>query len=99
MCLICVSDRATDATLSLFPLPSLTPPTLLAKAKDARSFAIHTCVQHVPLRSHPSEGDFDKADHPQTMPSVVTYLAIGCYRKVVIYVWRDGDAEDPKVST
>ena len=33
------------------------------------------------------------------MPTLFTQLVIGCRRKLVIYSWRDGEAQDVKVCT
>ena len=32
------------------------------------------------------------------MPAVVTKLAVGCRRKIVLYSWRDGEPQDVQVS-
>jgi hypothetical protein len=32
-----------------------------------------------------------------SIPSVVTQLVVGCRRKVVVYTWKDGEAQDIKV--
>jgi Vam6/Vps39-like protein vacuolar protein sorting-associated protein 39 len=82
----------------LYPLPSLHPPTALPKTKSAFSFATHSSVQHVLVDgSKPEEGEFDKAGKSKTIPTVVTHLAVGCKRKVVVYSWKDGEPQDPKV--
>lgn len=31
------------------------------------------------------------------VPVVVTYLAVGCKRKIVVYSWRDGEPQEVKV--
>jgi hypothetical protein len=83
--------------VTLHPLPSLTPATALPKAKAAFSFATYSAVQHLSSDGtiyHPSDGDFDKA---KAIPTLFTQLVVGCRRKVVIYSWRDGEAQDVKV--
>lgn len=90
-------ELSKEATVTLFPLPTLSPPTPLIKAKAAFSFAIYTSIQdHLPEKSEFSAGeeDFTRA---KPIPTVVTQLLIGCRRKVVIYSWKDGEAQDPKV--
>lgn len=95
-----------DMTVTLFPLPGFAPSTPLVKAKAAFSFSVHTCVQH-PVHSPDSEKDSasdpmpictsDNAKAMQQIPSIVTQLLIGCRRKVVIYSWKDGEAQEVKV--
>lgn len=75
--------------MTLFPLPTLSPPTPLLKAKAAFSFAIHTSVQHAE-----TEGDFSRQD-PKT--SLITYLLVGCRRRAVLYSWKDGEPQEVKV--
>ncbi|KAJ7220172.1 hypothetical protein GGX14DRAFT_585899 [Mycena pura] len=81
----------SEATVTLFPLPTFSPPTPLLKAKAAFSFAIHTSIQHVAPEL--PAGDFMKAS---SIPTLVTQLVVGCRRKVVIHSWRDGEAQEPK---
>ncbi|KAF8071649.1 hypothetical protein FPV67DRAFT_1746459, partial [Lyophyllum atratum] len=86
----------SEATVILFPLPTLTPPTPLLKARAAFSFAVHSSVQHIQpdTKSEYSAGsEFTK---PQPIPAVVTQLLVGCRRKVVIYSWRDGEPQEVK---
>ena len=87
--------------MTLYPLPSFSPPTPLPKAQGAFSFAIHTVVEHVgdPPQS-PSLGSETPAVTTKNkgVPVVVTYLAIGCRRKIVVYSWRDGEPQEVKVS-
>ncbi|KAK7032798.1 rab guanyl-nucleotide exchange factor [Favolaschia claudopus] len=81
----------SESTVSLFPLPTFSPPTPLLKAKAAFSFAIHTSIQHVV--SEAVTGEFSK---PTSIPTLVTQLVVGCRRKVVIYCWKDGEPQDTK---
>jgi len=91
-----------DMTVTLFPLPGFAPSTPLVKAKAVFSFGVHTCVQHL-THSSESESDAmpistsDNAKAAQKIPSTVTQLLIGCRRKVVIYSWKDGEAQEVKV--
>ncbi|KAF7327882.1 Rab guanyl-nucleotide exchange factor [Mycena kentingensis (nom. inval.)] len=79
----------SEATVTLFPLPTLSPPTPLQKAKAAFSFAIHSSIQH----ATPSVPAGVKA---ASIPSLLTQLVVGCRRKVVVYSWKDGDAQESK---
>ncbi|KAH7913588.1 hypothetical protein BJ138DRAFT_1177962 [Hygrophoropsis aurantiaca] len=73
---------------TLYPLPSFSPPTVLAKAKGALSFAVHSSVHHETLESGKGED----------IPTMVTQLVVGCRRKVVIYTWKDGETQEIKES-
>ncbi|KAF9560733.1 hypothetical protein CPC08DRAFT_636245 [Agrocybe pediades] len=76
----------SDMTVTLFPLPSFTPPTPLVKAKAAFSFAIHSTIEkHAPesLATPP-------------IPNLITHLLVGCRRKAVLYTWKDGEPQDVK---
>lgn len=42
--------------------------------------------------SHPNAGATT-----MSIPSVVTQLLVGCRRKVVVYTWKDGEAQEIKV--
>ncbi|KAL0577985.1 Vacuolar morphogenesis protein 6 [Marasmius crinis-equi] len=84
----------SEATVTLFPLPGFTPPTILTNAKAAFSFAVHTCVQHL-LPDDPTEVGFTKSSK-KSIPTLVTRLVVGCRRKVVIYSWKDGDPQEVK---
>ena len=86
-----------DSTVTLFPLPSFAPPTPLVKAKGALSFAVNTSIQHLQPDGRPVDSDVGKS--PKAIPTLITQLVIGCRRRVVIYSWRDGDAQDTKVCT
>lgn len=85
-----------DAVITLYPVPHYAPPTPLPKTKSAMSFAVHSAVEYEysepPRAASPSsDGKTAKAGG---VPSVVTYLAAGCRRKIVIYSWKDGDVQD-----
>jgi Vam6/Vps39-like protein vacuolar protein sorting-associated protein 39 len=91
--------HTVDAQVTLFPLPTLAPPTALAKTKTAFSFAIHTAVQHLSTSASTerlAEGDFSKTT---SIPTLVSQLVVGCRRKIVVYTWTDGEAQEPKVSS
>jgi hypothetical protein len=84
----------------LYPLPSLSPPTPLPKAKAAFSFAVNSSIQHLEPESAPkpsSEGEFGATTPVPLAPSIVTQIVIGCQRRLVVYSWRNGDPQDPKV--
>ena len=89
---------------TLYPLPSFSPPTKLTQAKSALSFAVHSCLHNTFGVQSPdpagSPGGFSgeavKGQIP--IPTTVTTLVVGCRRKVVVYTWKDGEAQEVKVS-
>lgn len=85
-----------DSQVTLYPLPDFTPPTPLTKAKTVFSFAVHTFVEHEEAE-RPKSPYSDQSARRMAVPTMVTYLVVGCQRKMVIYSWRDGDAQDVKV--
>ncbi|KAK1227448.1 Vacuolar morphogenesis protein 6 [Marasmius sp. AFHP31] len=84
----------SEASVTLYPLPGLSPPTVLTNAKAAFSFAVHSCVQHLSPDGSVEVG-FTKPSK-KSIPTLVTRLVVGCRRKVVIYCWKDGDAQEVK---
>ncbi|GLB44890.1 putative rab guanyl-nucleotide exchange factor [Lyophyllum shimeji] len=86
----------SEAAVTLFPLPTFSPPTPLVKAKAAFSFAIHSSVQHVQPDWQPDYSAGVELAKPKPIPTVVTQLLVGCRRKVVIYSWRDGEPQEAK---
>ncbi|TFY63425.1 hypothetical protein EVG20_g6316 [Dentipellis fragilis] len=73
----------SESQVTLYPLPDVSSPTILVKAKAAFSFAVHTTVLHLlpdgsPLT--PSDAEFGSS---KSVPTMVTYLVVGCRRKVV----------------
>lgn len=85
----------SDSLVTLFPLPELVPPTPLQQSRKAFSFAVNSTVENT------SAGEkcqsFDSPSNPVPgVPTLVTYLVIGSQRKLVIYSWRDGEAQDIK---
>ncbi|KIY68727.1 hypothetical protein CYLTODRAFT_436489 [Cylindrobasidium torrendii FP15055 ss-10] len=80
----------SEMTVTLHSIPAFTNPTPLTQAKAAFSFTVFSHVQHIP-----KEGTFDNPD-ARTIPTLITYLVVGCRRKVVIYTWKDGEAQDVK---
>ena len=83
--------------VTLYPLSDFSKPTPLAKAKAAFSFSIYTSVQHLPTNapSSKSSGEFDRRI---AVPIVITYLVVGCRRRMVVYSWRDGEPQEVSVS-
>lgn len=77
----------------MYPLPSFTPPTPLAKG--ALSFAVHSSVHKAALSD--VEGGADSADGAGLTPTTVTQLVIGCRRKVIIHSWKDGQIQKATV--
>ena len=71
--------------MTLYGLPNFHASTVLTQAKSARTFAIFTTVQY--------EGSTELTKS-KGIAVVVTYLAVGCYRKLVVYSWKDGDHQE-----
>ncbi|THV01026.1 hypothetical protein K435DRAFT_718392 [Dendrothele bispora CBS 962.96] len=85
----------SDATVTLFPLPSFTPPTVLTSAKAAFSFGIHSYIYKEPQEPQADSGTFSSPKAP-SIPTLITTLIVGCRRKVVVYTWKDGEPQDSK---
>lgn len=83
--------------MTLFPLPTLSPPTPLTGAKAAFSFATHTFVEHILPGGKVEELSDVGFTKTKAIPTLVTQLIVGCRRKLVIYSWRDGEAQEAKV--
>ena len=66
------------------------------KTKGALCFALHTSVEYL-------DADPTGPSTPGTpgkgkgVPAVVTRLAVGCRRKIVIYAWKDGEPQEAQV--
>lgn len=89
----------SQSQVTLYNLPDLSNPTPLPKAKSAFSFAIQTSVQHLypdGRKIRPQDTEFTSPTIP--VPTVITYLVVGCQRKLVVYSWKDGEAQDIKES-
>ncbi|PFH51068.1 hypothetical protein AMATHDRAFT_143451 [Amanita thiersii Skay4041] len=99
----------SEATVTLFPLPTFSPPTPLVKAKGVLSFAVYSCVRRVDVPDTSggddskvvgSAGSFQaesvKSQMSRSPPMLITLLLVGCRRKVVLYSWRDGEAQEAK---
>ncbi|VDB94289.1 unnamed protein product [Peniophora sp. CBMAI 1063] len=84
-----------DSQVTLYPIPDFAPPTPLTKAKTVFSFAVHTFVEHEEA-ARPKSPYSDQSARRMAVPTVVTYLVVGCQRKMVMYSWKDGDAQDVK---
>jgi hypothetical protein len=96
--LILLFDGLQESQVTLFDLPDLSKSTPLLKAKTAFSFAVHTSVQHLypdGKTTRPQGAEFSSP--AITVPTVITYLVVGCQRKLVVYAWKDGEAQDIKV--
>lgn len=85
-----------EAQVTLFPYPTYSPPTPLVKAKGALCFALNTTVEYQTSESAApsSPGPSGKG---KGVPTVVTRLAIGCRRKIVLYSWKDGEPQEVQV--
>lgn len=82
----------------MYPLPTFASPTPLAKTKGALAFGTFTGTVYgeSDAKSRPSlDGELNKA---KDVPVIVTHLAVGCKRKIVLYSWRDGEPQEVKVS-
>ena len=88
-------DSPQESQVTLFNLPDLSTPTPLPKAKSAFSFAVNTSVQHLYPDGKATRSEFSSPAIP--VPTVMTYLVVGCQRKLVVYSWKDGEAQDIKV--
>ncbi|KAI0303616.1 CNH domain-containing protein [Multifurca ochricompacta] len=87
----------SQSQVTLFNLPELSKPTPLSKAKSAFSFSVHTSVQHLypdGKTIRPQGAEFGSPVIP--VPTVITNLVVGCQRKLVVYSWKDGEAQDIK---
>ncbi|KAG6884985.1 hypothetical protein C0993_006817 [Termitomyces sp. T159_Od127] len=66
------------------------------KAKAAFSFSVHSSVQDIEPEVKFDSSISDDFVKPKPLPMLVTQLLVGCRRKVVIYSWRDGEAQEVK---
>ncbi|KAG2140140.1 hypothetical protein DEU56DRAFT_798886 [Suillus clintonianus] len=82
----------SESIPTLYPLPSLVHPTPLTRAKGALSFAVHSSVHN--LDPSDVQGGTNIVGRAGLIPTMVTQLIVGCRRKVVIYTWKDGEAQD-----
>ncbi|KAF9815620.1 hypothetical protein IEO21_04480 [Rhodonia placenta] len=88
-----------DSIVTLYPLPTFASPTPLAKTKGALAFGTFTgtVYSESDAKSRPSlDGELNKA---KDVPVIVTHLAVGCKRKIVLYSWRDGEPQEVKETT
>ena len=85
--------------MTLYPLPSLVPPTPLAKTRNVFSFAIHSTVEYIVPTSIAQQLETPSLRPMDTrgVPTMVTYLVVGCQRRLVVYSWRDGEVQEVKV--
>ncbi|KAI0635691.1 hypothetical protein C8Q77DRAFT_1277165 [Trametes polyzona] len=83
----------SEAQVTLFPYPTFSPPTPLVKTKGALCFALNTAVEYqtpdIATPASPTTPSKGKG-----VPAVVTRLAVGCRRKIVLYSWKDGEPQD-----
>ncbi|KAJ3995861.1 hypothetical protein F5050DRAFT_1764139 [Lentinula boryana] len=84
----------SETIVTLFPLPSFSPPTVLTAAKAAFSFGIHSYTYLAESEIH-GQNELTETK-PAPIPVLMTYLFVGCRRKVVIYSWKDGEAQELK---
>lgn len=89
-----------DGVVTLSPLSKLHPQTPLTQARNALSFATHVSVQMLNPDGDETEPDSSTTSRPGRqlgVPTVVTQLAIGCRKKIVIYTWKDGELQGVRV--
>ncbi|KAG1770992.1 vacuolar sorting protein 39 domain 1-domain-containing protein [Suillus occidentalis] len=82
----------SESIPTLYPLPSFTPSTPLTRAKGALTFAIRSSVNN--FDSSDAQGGANAVSRAGTVPTMMTQLVVGCRRKVVIYAWKDGEAQE-----
>lgn len=87
-------DYAADSIVTLYSLPNFSPATPLTKTKTALSFGLFTAIQHDTPEQPKAEGI---GARNKGVPVVITYLAVGCRRKLVLYTWKDGEPQDTTV--
>jgi len=85
-------NSCADTIVNLHALPNLTPTTTLQQTRGALCFTIETWV----LYSLP-DGTLTPNKDTYGVPTVLTFLAVGCKRRIVVFSWKDGEAQDPKV--
>jgi hypothetical protein len=85
-----------DAAVFLHPLPALTPTQTIPDSKGALCFAINTTVEYTN-----EDGTTTSVKDPakKQVPAVITMLAIGCKRRILLCSWKDGEPQPSKVCT
>ncbi|KAI0833228.1 hypothetical protein BC628DRAFT_1342704 [Trametes gibbosa] len=78
----------SEAQVTLFPQPTYSPPTPLVKTKGALCFVLNTTVEYQDSATPGTPGK------GKGVPAVVTRLAVGCRRKIVLYTWKDGEPQE-----
>ena len=86
-----------DSVVTLYPLPDLVPPTPLAQTRKAFSFSVNSTVERVSADGKVQSFDDVASGQASGVPTVVTYLVVGSQRKLVVYCWRDGEADPVRV--
>jgi hypothetical protein len=85
-----------EAAVNLHPLPALSPTQTLPQTLGALCFALDTSIVY---KNEDGISTSVKDSTIKQVPAVVTLLAVGCKRKIVIYTWKDGEMQNPpKVS-
>ncbi|KAI0787910.1 hypothetical protein C8Q74DRAFT_1366714 [Fomes fomentarius] len=83
----------SETQLTLFPYPDFSTPTPLVKTKGALCFALYTGVEY-PEVDTAGPATPTPPGKGKGIPSVVTRLAVGCRRKIVLYSWKDGEPQE-----
>ncbi|KAJ1307397.1 hypothetical protein OPQ81_001502 [Rhizoctonia solani] len=83
----------SDSVVTLFSLSTLSTPTVLTQTRNASVFALDTSIQY-----ELADGSYATAAQSGSkgIATVVTVLAVGCKRKVVVFRWHDGEAQPVK---
>ncbi|EJD06913.1 uncharacterized protein FOMMEDRAFT_117970 [Fomitiporia mediterranea MF3/22] len=85
-----------DSVVTLYPFPGLVPPTPLTQPRKAFSFAVSSRVESISADGKVLSFDDAGAASVSGIPTVVTYLIVGAQRKLVVYSWKDGEAQEIK---
>ena len=86
-----------DSLVTLYPLPDLVPPSPLQQSRKAFSFAVYSTIENISVDGKLQSFDTVASSPVPGVPTLVTYLVVGSQRKLLIYSWRDGEAQDIKV--
>lgn len=92
-----ISISCLDSVVTLYPFPDLVPPTPLPQSRKAFSFGISSTVESVSADGKVQSFADAGGAAASGIPTLVTYLVVGSQRKMVVYSWKDGEAQDVKV--
>ncbi|KAL5525933.1 hypothetical protein ACEPAG_7271 [Sanghuangporus baumii] len=86
----------SDSVVTLYPFPDLVPPTPLPQSRKAFSFAVSSTVESVSVDGKVQSFADVGGTSASGIPTLVTYLVVGAQRKMVVYSWKDGEAQEVK---